>query len=218
MNGPQPTRVPLGRFFDMESQLNDILLTVERPPVIIQMASDFVKSVAAGQSSLFSVVRTVDKPGGALSMTQIASISSQTNVMWRRGWICYRWSPSHRILPQSIRLKAFHWELFSKPFAFKTKLEARRKSDKCSEGNATYVNGAESVVTVFPQHPDVQAIFTEELVKAVETVNDNEKCSFEISFYNALHKWLRNFLLEATGENWSSIVRIWVVHTALAAA
>ena len=199
----QQTGVSFGHFHNIESQLAGVLVAAERPPVIIQTASEFVMSVAAGQSSMFSVVRTVDKPGGCIAYdpNRLHFFSDNCHM---EGLEMSQVEPFTQKFASIDGIKAFHRDLLSKPFVFKTRLEARRKSDKFLEGNVTYITKADVVVTVFPQHPDVKAVFTEELAKAEDKVNDDEKCSFDISFDRILRKWFGDFMLRTTGKEWNS--------------
>ena len=195
--------IPVGHFLNIGNQLASSLVAGERSPVIIQLASDFVAGVVAGRSPLFSVAQTIDKPRGCISFdpNHLYFFSDDKYI---EGLEILNVEPFTQKFDSLDEIKAFHRDLFSKPFAFKTKVEARRKSDKFLEGNVTYVNRAEVVVMVFPRHPDVAAEFMVELSKAEESVKDDEKCSFEISFDRVLRSWFGNCLLQTTGKEWNS--------------
>ena len=141
--------------------------------------------------------------GGALPMTQIVSISSQITATWK-DWRCHRWNPSHRSLPQLMGLKPFTGTFSQSPLSSRPDWKQGAKVTSSWRGNVTYITKADVVVTVFPQHPDVKAVFTEELAKAEDKVNDDEKCSFDISFDRILRKWFGDFMLRTTGKEWNS--------------
>lgn len=203
MSDSQPLVIPASHFVNIGNQLDGVLVAGERPPVIIQLTSDFVASIIAGQTTLFSLVQTAEKPRGCITFdsNRMHFFSDDKYV---EGLEVMHVKPFTQKFGSVDEIKAFHRDLFSKPFAFKTKLEARRKSDKFLEGNVTYVNRAEVIVTAFPQHPDVAAIVMAELTKAEESVSDDEKCSFEISFDRLLRRWFGDCLLQTTGKDWNS--------------